>query len=167
MNRKVPKWELDRRKISVHPEDYFNVKSCKYCETEFQPKHPAQLYCCDECKGNGTAERHYKNTYGMTLKELYNLMDEQNRVCAICFEEGFQMNNRVYSGLNVDHCHESGTVRGLLCHNYNRALGLLKDDIGRLRQAISYLERATTISKESTPKRVEAQSPSSEGDDIV
>jgi hypothetical protein len=60
--------------------------------------------------------------------------------------------------LVVDHCHSSGEVRGLLCHNCNRALGLLKDSVDSLMRAARYLEGATTISKGSTPKRVEAVS---------
>ena len=49
------------------------------------------------------------------------------------------------SKLVVDHCHATGKVRGLLCHNCNRALGLLKDKISVLKNAIQYLEGATTI----------------------
>ena len=52
--------------------------------------------------------------------------------------------------LVVDHDHETGKVRGLVCHNCNRALGLLHDDVDNLRRAISYLERVTTIPKGST-----------------
>lgn len=94
-------------------------------------------------------------------------MEEQNYLCVICNEAGFQMNSRVYHDLNVDHDYKTGKVRGLLCHNCNRALGLLKDDIERLKSAVRYLEGATTIPEGSTLKRVEAPSPSSEGDDIV
>ncbi len=47
--------------------------------------------------------------------------------------------------LMVDHDHTTGEVRGLLCHNCNRAIGLLREDPERLRRAIEYLEGATTI----------------------
>jgi len=73
------------------------------------------------------------------------MLERQNHVCAICHEIGFKMNDHVYDTLCVDHCHETGIVRGLLCNNCNRALGLMKDDINRLKNAISYLEGATTI----------------------
>ena len=49
--------------------------------------------------------------------------------------------------LVVDHCHKNGQVRGLLCHNCNRALGLLGDDIGSIKNCIEYLEGATTSRK--------------------
>lgn len=61
--------------------------------------------------------------------------------------------------LVVDHCHSSGVVRGLLCHNCNRALGLLKDSTRNLESAIRYLEGAETIRKEYTSSEVEAPSP--------
>jgi hypothetical protein len=44
--------------------------------------------------------------------------------------------------LVVDHCHASGSVRGLLCHNCNRALGLPKDSDEVLQRAISHLREA-------------------------
>lgn len=69
------------------------------------------------------------------------------------------MLNHHKSKLVVDHCHDTGIVRGLLCHNCNRALGLFKDKIEVLKNAIKYLEGATTIPSGSTPKRVEARDP--------
>lgn len=48
--------------------------------------------------------------------------------------------NRHTAKLVVDHCHASGTIGKLLCHNCNRALGLLKDDAALLRKAANYLD---------------------------
>jgi hypothetical protein len=42
--------------------------------------------------------------------------------------------------LAVDHCHDTGKVRRLLCHNCNRALGLFKDNSDILRKAADYVE---------------------------
>ena len=130
----------------------FKIKQCRYCEKDFLPTAPSHHFCSDNCKGNGTAQRHCKRRYGLTLKDVEKMLEDQNHLCAICREEGFQMNDRVYHGLNVDHCHTTGTVRGMLCHNCNRALGLMKDDIERLKAAIKYLEGATTIPSGSTLK---------------
>ena len=43
--------------------------------------------------------------------------------------------------LVVDHDHETGKIRGLLCSNCNVAIGLLEEDISRMQSMIAYLER--------------------------
>ena len=142
---------------SKYPQKRFNIKGCRWCETEFQPMAPSHLYCSDDCKDNGLAENYYQKVYGIGYLDVLYLLEKQNYLCAICKEVGFKMHEGVKSPLNVDHCHSTGIVRGLLCHNCNRALGLLKDDKERLLAAISYLESATTISEESTYKCMEAR----------
>lgn len=62
------------------------------------------------------------------------LFAEQGGTCAIC--ELPEISGR---SLAIDHCHETGRVRGLLCNRCNRALGLMKDDPERLLRAINYL----------------------------
>lgn len=126
----------------------FKPKKCRYCEKIYTPSAPSNLYCSDECAANGVIQRHYKKSYNLTYKEVLKLRQEQDEVCAICKKPGFMMNDRVKSGLNVDHCHKTGQIRGMLCHNCNRALGLFQDDTDLLKAAINYLEGATTIRKE-------------------
>jgi hypothetical protein len=58
------------------------------------------------------------------------------------------MNGNAMTNFVVDHCHATGKVRGLLCHNCNRALGLMQDNIENIKRAADYLEGATTIRKE-------------------
>ena len=62
------------------------------------------------------------------------MLHRQNGVCAVCGVGG---------KLHVDHDHETGLVRGLLCGSCNRALGLLKDNVDSLKMAIDYLERGS------------------------
>lgn len=84
--------------------------------------------------------------------EYLDLAEKQNFVCAICGEENFAMGVNHTGCLVVDHSHETGKVRGLLCHNCNRALGLLKDDSSLVSKAFHYLQSVTTIPKGSTLK---------------
>jgi hypothetical protein len=78
------------------------------------------------------ASRNYK--YGVTKEYLIELYQEQDGKCKICSEVP-----STQRGLHVDHCHESGKVRGLLCHGCNVALGSFKDDPDLLTKAIEYL----------------------------
>lgn len=80
-----------------------------------------------------------KRTYGITQNEYQEMFDEQDGVCAIC---GDPPEGRY---LCVDHDHETGDIRSLLCHNCNAGLGNLKDDIERVRKAADYLERWQTL----------------------
>ena len=79
-------------------------------------------------------EKHLLWRYGLTPDGYKDLLEEQNGVCAIC-------NRSQKSRLHVDHCHETGLVRGLLCGSCNRALGLMKDSTEFLLKAIQYLQK--------------------------
>lgn len=139
-----------------YPQGYFKKKPCKRCGTLFQPKAPSHLYCSQKCADEGWSNNYLKNEYGISKDEYDSMLISQKGRCAICGSEGFLMREHHWSKLVTDHDHKTGHVRGLLCHNCNRGLGLFQDSISNLKQAIQYLERATTISKESTPKPVEA-----------
>lgn len=81
---------------------------------------------------------HLKRKYNMTLEEYNVILESQNGVCDICKEP--ESYGRA-TFLSVDHCHNSNTIRGLLCNNCNRAIGLLKDDIDVLENAVKYLKK--------------------------
>lgn len=79
--------------------------------------------------------------YGITLDD-YNLMFiKQNGCCVICGKHQSEMAH----SLAVDHSHESGQVRGLLCDGCNVVLGYTNDDIDILKNMISYLEKYENI----------------------
>lgn len=69
-------------------------------------------------------ERQLRARYGMTLEDYEALLEAQNGACAICEQEW-------HSHLYVDHSHETGEVRGLLCAKCNTLVGQLEtaDDI--------------------------------------
>ena len=60
----------------------------------------------------------------------------------ICYSDGFVIGNKGHTEtLVVDHDHATGQVRDLLCHNCNRALGLLQDSIKTVEAALNYLKK--------------------------
>lgn len=159
----------------------FKSKECKCCGSTYSPRSRTQTTCSLQCRIDMDVLNKFKR-YGMTVFDYIDLWESNDGKCHICDSEGFLMKNQGYKDkgrakdayeqpnvlpLVVDHCHTTGTVRGLLCHNCNRALGLFSDKINNLNKAIGYLEGATTIPKGSTHKRVEAPSPIDMGEDIV
>ena len=75
-----------------------------------------------------------KSKYGLTPAEYVAMLHEQGGTCAICDQV-----NPDGRELCVDHCHETGDVRGLLCHKCNTGIGLFGDNAALLNSAISYL----------------------------
>lgn len=78
-----------------------------------------------------------KHRYGITPDQMLATMKKQNHSCAICGTANFNNRGRC---LDVDHCHATGRVRGMLCSNCNAAIGLMKDNPSVLRAAATYLE---------------------------
>lgn len=77
-----------------------------------------------------------KHKYGITLKQYEEMYSDQQGLCKIC--------GTYHNTLCVDHCHDSGEVRGLLCNGCNKALGLFKDNSTILGRAILYLKQTRT-----------------------
>jgi glycerol-3-phosphate dehydrogenase len=75
--------------------------------------------------------------YGITTEEFFEMVERQEGKCAVCERE---------CELQVDHDHETGVVRGLLCGNCNRAAGLLHDEPDRALSLAFYLARAKEVS---------------------
>jgi Recombination endonuclease VII len=79
----------------------------------------------------------FKAKYGMSLKDFDRMYNEQAGCCAAC-EDPIP---RRGVGVNVDHCHETGRVRGLLCRSCNAALGMLEENVDRIEALKRYAER--------------------------
>lgn len=125
---------------SKYPQGYFKDKLCRTCHNTFQPKAPSEHYCSNKCKDFGATSAYLNRIYGITYQTYLLMLDDQDCKCKICEGEGFTMAEHHKLKLVVDHCHSTGVVRGLLCHNCNRALGLLKDSKEALAKAIEYLK---------------------------
>jgi hypothetical protein len=63
---------------------------------------------------------------------------DQNGKCAICEKHSTEFSKN----LAVDHCHLTGNIRGLLCDNCNRGMGLMGDNKINLQRAVEYLHRS-------------------------
>lgn len=81
--------------------------------------------------------------YGITPEDYSAMLADQGGVCAVCRQPEPDAHGRTGTrfSLSIDHCHDTGRVRGLLCQKCNRAIGLLGDNVELLRSAIRYLER--------------------------
>lgn len=75
-----------------------------------------------------------KRNYGLTIEQYEGMLAEQNNKCSICDSD-------LIPGIDtcVDHCHNTGAVRGILCSKCNKGLGLFLDSPERLYRAMEYL----------------------------
>ena len=84
--------------------------------------------------------------YGLTEESFQAMWEEQEGCCKIC---GIQMKQgaqgRAYDECVIDHDHETGQARGLLCRRCNVGIGNLDDNVDRLKAAVRYLENAITV----------------------
>jgi|HigsolmetaAR201D_1030396.scaffolds.fasta_scaffold07156_2 Recombination endonuclease VII. len=76
--------------------------------------------------------------YGLTVEDYERMVAEQGNACAIC--RSFEIGRKGRTWL-VDHDHQTGKVRGLLCHPCNAAIGFARDSTELLGRMIEYLER--------------------------
>lgn len=120
-------------------------KECPICSKDFQPRTIRHTYCSDECSKEGWRQGYFRREYGLSVGEYEKLFFNSSGTCYICGTSGFKINTKTKASLCVDHDHSTGNVRGLLCHNCNRALGLLGDNVSLLKKAIRYLEGSETI----------------------
>lgn len=94
-------------------------------------------------KDNKYTRKEYdmKRSYNLDLEGYSKIFDEQEGRCKIC--------NKYYTesqqGLVIDHNHETGEIRGLLCSKCNLALGLINENIHTLQNMIKYLTSGCII----------------------
>ena len=108
------------------------LSACKDCE-RIRKRDYARKRFKDPGLRRAVSFRQKLWTYGITATEYESLLKESGGECAIC--------QRPFGGEapRIDHCHTTGKIRGLLCHNCNAALGLFKDSPEVLSRAVEYL----------------------------
>ena len=89
------------------------------------------------------ARRHYglKRHYGITGTDFAEMYIAQDGKCAICNNPETSMLHGKVRDLSVDHCHDTGKIRGLLCNACNHILGEAKDKVEILLSAAEYLKK--------------------------
>jgi hypothetical protein len=86
---------------------------------------------------------HRKDRYGLTPEAFNAKVEAQGGVCAICCE--LPDGKGAMGVLHVDHDHESGVVRDLLCHKCNKGLGSFRDSPTMLSKAMWYLMKHRSV----------------------
>lgn len=108
-------------------------------DNRYKREHPEKRWSHAHPDRYRIAERrhHLRKTYGLSMEQFDALLRIQNGRCAACktTEPGGKGNS-----WHVDHNHETGFIRGLLCNSCNRACGLLNDNVERLIGLVVYLE---------------------------
>jgi hypothetical protein len=96
---------------------------CKQCRNKQRPKVQRKYFLAKK--------------FNITEEEYEVLLEKQNGVCAIC---GNKEESSTKQYLAVDHCHQTGRIRGLLCNKCNVGVGALGDSIEGLEAALNYLK---------------------------
>lgn len=110
---------------------------CKSC----QNKRALKSYHKDKTVHQKAAHKFNLKRYGLTPESYKDLLEKQGGCCAICGVDTPTVARATAKYFSVDHCHDTGRVRGLLCCTCNAGLGMLKDSRDMLRRALEYLDR--------------------------
>ena len=133
-----PMAEFDRRP-NGRPKGYCRECEAAYQESRAELPEGREQHRRARAKWNDANHEYFlMYRYGITKERYDELLAEQGGGCAICGTSEPGGRDKVWQ---VDHCHNSNKVRGLLCGLCNRGLGQFRDDVDRLRSAVRYLER--------------------------
>ncbi len=119
-------------KVEKYLSEFYKHKSgrhgvdnrCKICFTAYRKDYYKD-------KPEKLREIKVKCLYGLEADEYKKLKKDQKNICKICGKK---------TKLYVDHNHDTGKVRGLLCHKCNTGIGLLNDNLELLEKAVKYLK---------------------------
>lgn len=107
---------------------------CKPCQNSGRRERD-EKYIRSGNRAKTLLHKHYMGKFGLSLEEVEARAVDQGNVCAICVGPPTARWNRLY----LDHNHQTGKVRGLLCDRCNRGLGLFGDNAARIANALIYL----------------------------
>ncbi|MCK5607318.1 hypothetical protein KAR91_35875 [Candidatus Pacearchaeota archaeon] len=106
-----------------------HINRCKECQCKVDKKYRQTE------KGKIATLRHnLKHEYGMTVEQYNQMFADQNGVCFLCGKP--ELDRR----LSVDHNHETGKIRSLLCRRCNMCVGIFENDIDLVKQILKYIK---------------------------
>lgn len=135
------------------------TRICTRCKTEkplddyhrmAKDRIAGKQYYCKPCIGESRRVRQdanpdyyrdvkLKHHYGISYEVYEAILEIQDNVCAICKGPETHSGFVGVRALSVDHNHDTGEVRGLLCQKCNSGLGFFDDDYERLKVELKYL----------------------------
>jgi len=119
----------NRIKLNAYSRERYQKKSKEercIAANKYRLKHPESEY-----------NTYLKRRYGVSREGYNRLFESQNGCCAICGRHQSEMKKR----LSLDHNHETGKNRALLCNKCNVAIGLFYEDPSILEAALEYLQK--------------------------
>lgn len=129
------------RKFRYHNDEKYYAKIRSKLNKHYKEKVSGTTKERERCR-----KKHYKAKYGISHNEYLGLSHLQNGLCSIC---GNDNNGR---NLCVDHCHETGKIRSLLCTSCNAGIGNFKEDVTRLISAIEYIKKYKQVREQDAEK---------------
>lgn len=126
--------------IAIGSRTYDSDKPCRHGHVGKRRTHN---WSCLEChkkdtKARVTAEdrrwRKKKRKYGINKAEVLAMLESQNGQCPGCCAD-------IRAAFDIEHCHDTGQIRGLMCHPCNKALAFARDRPDTLRRLADYLDR--------------------------
>lgn len=109
---------------------YTSTANCATCARAYSKARHKRVH---EEDPDFSRRRHLWQKYGITFEQYQEALTQQNNTCAVCKDD-------FVGEALVDHCHNTGRIRNLLCRGCNTALGHAKDDPLILRLLADYLE---------------------------
>jgi len=123
---------LRRHKVEIRQRGTgFGLKTCVKCDSTFTPTIGSQVYCVD-C-GSTYKKRANLLKHGITEEQYAFLLQRSNECCELC---GFKPEEG-WKALAIDHDHNTGLIRGLLCRSCNLTMGYL-DNPEWMAKALTY-----------------------------
>lgn len=134
--KELPYTEYHRSKVTKDGYGY----RCRACDKKARHKYREEN---KERFREISRRKQLKHRYGLSIEEYNAILKRQGGCCAVCGTDtnNYMTGNTEVANFAVDHCHSTGKVRGLLCNQCNRAIGMLGDTPESVLRAYEYLKK--------------------------